>query len=87
MAETLSKRLRDACDKLTRQVCVKMLTGIGHGIDSYASQEQMQDYVFAAVLAGDLHPRDILGADYNKDGDLARKGVALLQSALNDHLK
>mgnify|MGYP000120636220 CR=1 FL=1 len=42
-----------------------MLTGIGQEIDSYASQEQMQDYVYAACIAGDLHPRDILGSAYS----------------------
>jgi hypothetical protein len=41
-----------------------MLEGIGQEIDHYASQAQMQDYVYAACIVGELHPRDILGDKY-----------------------
>ena len=64
MAERLSKRVFDGCKTLTRQVCVEMLEGIGQEIDHYASQEQMQMYVYSACITGDLHPRDILGSAY-----------------------
>ena len=64
MAERMSKRVFDGCKTLTRTVCVKMLTGIGQEIDSYASQEEMQMHVYSACIVGDLHPRDILGSAY-----------------------
>ena len=61
MIKSLSSQVSEASKKLTIEKVTEIIEGIGLEVGD-SSLEELQKYVFFAVIAGDLHPRDILNA-------------------------